>query len=471
MAWVVRWCCAALWVWVTGACAPPAERAALIHDSLARDNRDLALRDPGEVAARFARMADDPFSFLRGSVGLWVRDVTTPGGPGAGATEFGAGVASGVMLVGDPHPENIGTARLEDGLLVGFNDFDVSRFGPAILDVRRLALATGVFVSQLGALTGRGDDGSLAESAVAAMADGYVAGMTGALGACIDVDAVLGDDAAWGAVVQRLLRAARRDGAARAEQALLTGASGRSRQTLDVVEVRPADPEAEVLLRLPAADAERLERALTNAGLVVHDVARVVGRGIGSRPLLRYIALVDDGRLVQVKEARDAFALPGYAAEHERFFGDNAARVVFARRVLLGFDGADALLRRIELSPLTAFTTSESGYLDRVRLKRVAEDLAEDKLTWEDVLVFAAFTGRTLAWAHRRGVDVDGAPIAVGLPAALDLEAEERQRAFVDEVLESARSALPVALTDHALLRDLLDIHGPVLGLPAGSQT
>jgi hypothetical protein len=47
-----------------------------------------------------------------------------------------------VLLVGDPHPENVGTFRTEDGRLVlAFNDFDACTWGPFTGDLQRLILA------------------------------------------------------------------------------------------------------------------------------------------------------------------------------------------------------------------------------------------------------------------------------------------------------------------------------------------
>ena len=65
----------------------------------------------------------------------------TPGGERP-TTAFGDPASSRVLLVGDPHPENIGTFRAADGtILVEWNDFDAAGYGPYEADVRRLATA------------------------------------------------------------------------------------------------------------------------------------------------------------------------------------------------------------------------------------------------------------------------------------------------------------------------------------------
>lgn len=435
---------------LSGCAAGVEDRAAVVHEALARENRDLALRDPREVAARLARMAQDPFSFFRGAVGLWARDVSTPGAPGSHQSAFVDGVAAGILLVGDPHPENLGTHRLAGGLLLTWNDFDVARFGPAILDLRRLALGFAV---------GRPDDeaGALIDAVVA----GYRDGLTAPRLAPVDADATLGDDDSDGRVARDLFRRARSRGADQVEREVLSPEG-----TLAVVEVPPADLEAEVLLPVDAAEDARLRRALVDVGLPVAGLARAIGRGVGSRPLRRHLALLEDGRLVQVKEARDPFALRGYLAEHDRFFDDNGARVVFARQVFVGHDGADAALRALPLDPDAAVTTSESGFIQTARLARIADDVTAGSLTRDDVIDFARLAGRLLATAHRDGVTVDGEVVGDRLLQALGIDDPDRGEALRQETLAATVDSLGVAREDHEHLATLLEIHGPHLGLP-----
>jgi uncharacterized protein (DUF2252 family) len=433
---------------VTGCAPPPSLRQDLIHDALTRDNRDLALRDPREVRARFARMATDPFSFFRGSVGLWARDVTTPGGPGALPSAFVDDVAGAVLLVGDPHPENLGTVVTDGGLVFGFNDFDVARFGPAILDLRRLALGMAVAGPQITGV-------DLRDALVTAVVDGYAAGMASAV-----VDIV--DDP--GQILRDLFDRARSRGADGRQFDDVTILEQGQRHLL-LAEAVPDDLEAEVLLPVTPFDDDAINGALREAGFAPREVARAVGRGVGSRPLLRWLVLLDDGGLLQLKEARDTFALPGLVAEHERFFGSNAERVVFARRTMLGHDGADAALRTVGLAPLGAFTTSETAYAQTVRVGRLQEGFADGSLVDADLVAFARVAGRALAFAHRRGVSVDGDAIADALPTALDLASPANRGALVDETIAVVAAGLDNALGDHVLLQELLDTHGPLLGL------
>lgn len=443
---------AAVVVAASGCAPPPSLRQDLIHDALTRDNRDLALRDPREVRARFARMATDPFSFFRGSVGLWARDITTPGGPGALPSGFVDDVAGAILLVGDPHPENLGTVVTNDGLMFGFNDFDVARFGPAILDLRRLALGMAVAGQQI---TGGDVPGDVL---VTAVVDGYADGMASAL---VDIVDIVDDP---GQILRDLFDRARSRGADGRQFDDVTILDQGQRHLL-LAEAVPDDLEAEVLLPVTPFDDDAIRGALREAGFAPRQVARAVGRGVGSRPLLRWLVLLEDGGLLQLKEARDTFALPGLVAEHERFFGNNAERVVFARRTMLGHDGADAALRTVGLAPLGAFTTSETAFAQTVRVARLQEGFADGSLVDVDLVAFARVAGRALAFAHRRGVSVDGDAIADALPTALDLGSPANRGALVDETLAAVDAGLDNALGDHVLLQELLDTHGPLLGL------
>jgi len=436
------------------ACAPEQDhRAAVVHEALARDNRDLAMRDPREVEARFARMARDPLSFFRGSIGLWARDITTPGAPGAVPSAFVDGVAAGVLLIGDPHPENLGTHRLSDGLLLHYNDFDVARFGPAVFDLRRLCLGFAVgFTSIL-------DADELTEAIV----DGYVAGLHGASAPPVDDDTVLGDQAGDGAVAASLFRRAREHGAEQRERVVVD-----DNGDLIVADAPPADLEEESLLAVDAAEEDRLRRGLLRAGLAPKGLARIVGRGVGSRPLLRYLVVLDDGSLLQLKEARDAHSLRGYGAEHERFFADNGARVSFARRVLVGYDGADANLHALDLAPGAAFTTTESGFLQNARVARLLDDVASGALRSDDVLAFASLAGRLLSTSHQAGVTLSGAPVGEALRAALAVETAARISALRAETSAATESSLATALVDHERLQSVIETAGPLLGLPEG---
>ena len=140
-------------------------REQLIVDVLAAENHAWAQRDPELMAMKLRKMQRGPFEWLRGTEGVYWRDVYDPGAMRQ-ATEFGDEASSRVLLLGDPHPENIGTFRAADGtVLVDWNDFDAAGYGPFEVDLRRLA--TGVVIAAA--------DDALADELVRLIAAGYVA--------------------------------------------------------------------------------------------------------------------------------------------------------------------------------------------------------------------------------------------------------------------------------------------------------
>ena len=116
------------------------QRAGWLRDRLLEDNRDLLERYPELAKGKLRKMAVTPYNYFRGTNNIWLRDATEPG-PYNAPTAHGSARASHVMLVGDPHPENIGSYRSGQGqMVIDFNDFDAATYGPYHLGVRRLTL-------------------------------------------------------------------------------------------------------------------------------------------------------------------------------------------------------------------------------------------------------------------------------------------------------------------------------------------
>jgi uncharacterized protein (DUF2252 family) len=108
-----------------------AGRESLRRALLARFDREL-LQNPTAVAEKLRRMAKGNFGFFRGSLGLY---------PAAPSRFPRPAAAVATAVIGDPHPENIGTFVTSDGqTVVDFNDFDQAGFGWFVEDLRRLAL-------------------------------------------------------------------------------------------------------------------------------------------------------------------------------------------------------------------------------------------------------------------------------------------------------------------------------------------
>jgi uncharacterized protein (DUF2252 family) len=132
-----------------GADAPSREQR--IIETLADDNILQAEREPALVALKLRKMQRGPYEWLRGTASLYWRDLMEPGAARA-ITTFGDAPSSRVLLIGDSHPENVGTFRgfSDAQMFVDWNDFDATGYGPFTGDVRRL-VAGFVVIAELGA--------------------------------------------------------------------------------------------------------------------------------------------------------------------------------------------------------------------------------------------------------------------------------------------------------------------------------
>jgi hypothetical protein len=106
------------------------DRSETLRRALLDHDRQALARDSTLVAAKYARMARTKFAFFRGTAWLW------PPEP----SRFATPAAAQVAVIGDPHPENVGTFLVGTARAIEFNDFDLAGYGPFTDDLRRLAV-------------------------------------------------------------------------------------------------------------------------------------------------------------------------------------------------------------------------------------------------------------------------------------------------------------------------------------------
>jgi uncharacterized protein (DUF2252 family) len=95
---------------------------------------DLIAADPRAFRRKFRKMAQDPFSFYRGSACLFYADVADA------EDRYADERTSRVWIQGDLHAENYGTYMNDAGILVfDVNDFDEAYLGHFTWDVKRMA--------------------------------------------------------------------------------------------------------------------------------------------------------------------------------------------------------------------------------------------------------------------------------------------------------------------------------------------
>jgi uncharacterized protein (DUF2252 family) len=110
------------------------DRSERIVDVLVDAFEDLIEADPRAFRRKFRKMAQDPFSFYRGSACLFYADVAEQD------DRYADERTSRVWIQGDLHAENYGTYLNDAGIIVfDVNDFDEAYLGHFTWDLKRMA--------------------------------------------------------------------------------------------------------------------------------------------------------------------------------------------------------------------------------------------------------------------------------------------------------------------------------------------
>jgi len=450
------------------------DRRAWLQETLIEDNLALLARDPATTGGKFLKMGSSPYNLFRGTVGQFVRD-SAQRGPGYLPTRFGSVEGSRVLLVGDPHLENLGTFRAASGeLLVDFNDFDASGYGPWILDVRRLALSVWLTAALL---PEDGVDAVSPGELAASVARGYADEVSAETDGSPPLRVRAGEH---GAILDDLFERAEANGDADTALSDYTRVvGGRRVMVFGELEAGPVEGVDGDVVRAPPVEEQRLVEAhLAQVGatliasipqdqLAVKGVSRRLGAGVSSYPLWRYYVLVegptqapDDDWLLEVKETSDPPRRPGLAVHPGRQFASNGARVVSSQRALQERPDADPLLGCLDLGRLSFRVRERTSYQRGLAVDRIVERVGDGRWSVADLQELATIAGRLLARAHLNAPTLHGGDalliVAADLGGDRDGLAEETTR-FV-EVYG------PQLLTDHQLLNALLADEGPTLG-------
>ncbi len=448
-----------------GADAPSREQRIL--EALADDNLVAGRREPALVAMKLRKMQRGPYEWLRGTASLYWRDLMEPGATRA-STTFGDAKSSRVLLVGDPHPENVGTFRgFSDGqMFLDWNDFDATGYGPLTGDVRRLA-AGFVVIATLGEA-----DPDLTAELTTLVATGYAeqiasiaAGVRpAALGAG---HAELFDD--------ELAKAQSRGDTlfavnefAPVEGEIRTLALGDLEAVADdgVLEDRVIGVDAEQADWIDRAIAQWAPGRLTPAEATIKLRARRIGAGVSSYPVFRFQAVLEgststpeDDRIVEIKETREGVIMRGLPILQGAEWDTPAERAVDTQlRLHARFDG-DRLLGAAQVGGLSFKIRDREAYQRGINFDDLAELVIDDPA---QLRVIAKLYGALLARAHAQALTADrilGADVIAPLLAG-------RESAFVDEIAALAAGDAAQVIADHALMKDqdlatLLDLGRP----------
>jgi len=461
----------------SGACSGAATdadaRDAVLLEWLQRDNAIWLSRPPELLAGKYTRMAADPYDFMRGTAGLFHQDLQRLSLERTDLGYVQTSDSASVLIVGDPHPENLSTFLPLDApgpvpgepppvLTVAWADMDAAAYGPWLADVRRASQGLLLFVEPF-----EGCDAACETAVVQSLARGYDQGVRAVAdgGATVQLEG----DLSGNPFVVDLLDEAREEGAERKRL------SGNTEETEDGrrFEILEALPESGRGLLAPSgAEQAIIDRVLAayaqqrGGPLRVLDVARRYGQGVSSWPATRFVVLWDTGedgteddRLLNAREILDppAFAGPGGPASAP--WRDNADRLLDTSRTFWPQPDLDPRLGTVQDGnasfKLLSWTSWYQG-LDHGK----AEDVWDDGADQDDLNALARGIGASLAFAHCRGTTAAGEPACAVILDDLGDDPE----ALGAALLQVAFTDRDRCLEDHARFTRLLEAHGPLLG-------
>lgn len=368
------------------------ERRLHVRSTLREDHHARIRQHPEAAEAKFAKLAESPFDFFRGTALLFYRDLA-----GADAA------MPQVLAVGDVHPENFGAMPNRDGSpFFGINDFDEAHFAPFTWDLRRGALGFWLVARQ------QGRSKKKRRKTVRAFVAGYLDGLLEFARDDRESERQLRIDNSP-AMIRGLL-----EGALAERREFLDGLldldKGRFRPTAEIV---PLSSQVERFQEVIDRYREESEIGVSSrAGhFEVKDVAVKKGSGTASLGLDRYYVLIDgpsedpaDDLVLELKQARRS-ALAGLVPPagdegEEGEEGDGgarddatgeAARIVTSQQVHLV--GGDPYFGRTELDGTSLLVRERSPFKEEIDL---------DDLDAGELREYAGICGRVLAQAHAR---------------------------------------------------------------------
>jgi uncharacterized protein (DUF2252 family) len=367
----------------------PSQHSASVADAISRHN---AGRDPERLAMKYAKMAQNPFIFLRGACHLFYDAL--PDSPLFRDAPL-------AWCCGDLHFENFGSYK-GDNRLVYFdiNDFDEAALAPATWDIVRLLTSI-----QCGAEALRAT-----RAEALAVSDSCLESYRSAL---IDGKALWVERETSGGLVNVLLTALQ--GRQRPDYLdKRTIRKGRRRSLkLDGVKALPA---SDAQIQAVTAFMDRFAATQPKPKFFeVLDIGRRIA-GTGSLGLERFVVLVegkgspDANYLIDIKEAKSSAMAPHLARLKIRqpAWADEASRVVTVQKRMQAVD--HAFLHAVKLAGLPCILKGLQPSEDRVAIGEWGKKL--DRL--KEVV---GTMGRNLAWDQLRACGRSGSASADDLIA------------------------------------------------------
>lgn len=358
---------------------PSYERRLHVRNTLREDHGYRIRQRPEGAQLKFDTLADDVFSFFRGSALLYYRDY-------AGTD----GHLPIVLCIGDVHPENFGSMPSEDNVpIFGANDFDEACWAPFTYDVKRGAVGFAI-ISRENGLSKKKQ-----KKVVRSWIKGYLEGLKVFL---------MGDRERW--------HQFRIDNSPSLIQDLLEGAMQKRKPFLEKkidLEHLTFRPTHKVVPRGSAVEKfqQIVDEYVEENGVMrsiwpddfftVKDVAVKKGSGTASLGLDRYWILVkgrserpEDCVILEMKQARRS-AIYGLTPPVDLDNDGKADQTVRAQQIHLV--GGDPLYGSAEIDGMSFLVRERSPYKD---------DIDVDDLSYKEMKRYAHICGQALALCHAR---------------------------------------------------------------------
>jgi len=364
------------------------ERAHHVVKSLLAYNAGIIQHNPTGAKAKFTRLLESPYVFMRGTADLMYRDLN-----GTDADK------SMVLCMGDVHLENYGVMESDDGsLLWGLNDFDEANFAPFSWDVKRGA------TSIILAATDPNRKKSFSHKKAQKMAEKFAKAYLGTIfkGMQKENYHFTFDQKNSPKLIEKILKESAEVKAGKFLRKKYLDPKSSTPQFKETDEVRQLDAK-DTALRKGIEDA--LDAYLISLGkeqksllkkLKVWDIATKTGSGTGSIGLWRYYVLVAFGKkektqlmVLELKQERESVLAP-YVGGGLLKFASEGSRVAYAEHIHLP-----------NANPFYGYTQiGEISYLVRKRSPhKMRVDLAGLKKA-DDFADYAKACGKALALAH-----------------------------------------------------------------------
>jgi uncharacterized protein (DUF2252 family) len=405
------------------------DRRLHVRQTLREDHQTRITDGEDDATAKFDELADDLYSFFRGTCLLFYRDM-------AGDDAW----MPTVLCLGDVHPENFGVMPSRDDVpIFAVNDFDEASYAPFTWDVKRGAVGF-VLAADTEGGHGRSRQRKIARQFVRAYADAmrdYADDETRA-------DHQIRLDNAPPLIADLIEDALGRTRSEWLAEDYLDETRRRFRASERLVPVSSRRDEFQALVDDYVRDCgiEVPERA---AAMRVKDVAERKGQGTASLGLDRYYLLIEgpdadgtDDLVLEMKQARRS-ALDGLTPPSDLRLDGEGERIAEAHH--LQVVGGDVFYGSIHYDGVSYMIRERAPYRDDVDL----DDLS--KKEWK---AYARICGQSLAQTHALTDDAEHIDVDI---EPLIMEAIGRPELFVDDVVRWAVEAADRVRADHGAFR------------------